>query len=52
MRCIVVAELVFKSGRSHAGVLILRLEDAKGNKKVEVVKTIIVEHGDKLYGKF
>jgi len=45
-------ELVFKSGRLHAGVLILRLEDAKGSEKVEVVKTILEEHGDKLYGKF
>ncbi len=45
-------ELVFKSGRLHAGVLILRLEDAKGSEKVEVVKTILDEHGDKLHGKF
>jgi predicted nuclease of predicted toxin-antitoxin system len=45
-------ELVFKSGKSHAGVLILRLEDANGNEKVEAVKTIMEEHEDKLYGKF
>jgi len=31
---------------------ILRHEDAKGSEKVEVVKTILGEHGDKLHGKF
>lgn len=45
-------ELVFRSGRSHAGVLILRLEDAQGSEKVDVVKTILDEHEEKLAGKF
>ena len=45
-------ELVFKSGRAHSGVLILRLENANGNEKVEAVKTILSAHGDKLYRKF
>ena len=45
-------ELVFKSGKSHAGVLILRLEDANGSEKIEVVKTILDEHADKIHGKF
>ncbi|MEN6468935.1 MAG: DUF5615 family PIN-like protein [Smithella sp.] len=31
-------ELVFNSSRQHAGVLILRLEDADGDAKVEVIK--------------
>lgn len=34
-------ELVFNSGKRHAGVLILRLEDADGDTKVGVVKTIL-----------
>lgn len=45
-------ELVFRSRRSHAGVLVLRLEDAKGSEKVEVMKAILNEHEDKLAGKF
>jgi len=32
--------------------LILRLENANGNEKVEAVKTIMEEHEDKIYGKF
>jgi predicted nuclease of predicted toxin-antitoxin system len=45
-------ELVFKSGKAHAGVLILRLEDATGHEKIEVMKAILRDHEDKLYGKF
>jgi len=45
-------ELVFRSGRAHAGVLILRLEDAQGCEKVEVVRAILAEHEEKLAGKF
>ncbi|MBI5236738.1 MAG: DUF5615 family PIN-like protein [Deltaproteobacteria bacterium] len=45
-------ELVYNSGKLHSGVLILRLEDANGGKKVETVKKILCEYSDKLYGKF
>ncbi|MDP2681528.1 MAG: DUF5615 family PIN-like protein [Deltaproteobacteria bacterium] len=45
-------ELVYNSGKLHSGVLILRLEDANGDKKVETVKKILSEYSDKLYGKF
>lgn len=45
-------ELVFKSRKAHAGVLILRLDDSNGNEKMEIVKAILHDHQDKLYGKF
>lgn len=45
-------ELVYRSGKAHAGVLILRLEDATGNEKADVVKKILSEHSDKIHGRF
>lgn len=45
-------ELVYRSGKAHAGVLILRLEDATGDEKVAVVKKILSEHQDKIQGRF
>lgn len=45
-------ELVFKSGKTHADVLILRLEDANGAKKVEIIKGILHEHQDKIQKRF
>ena len=45
-------ELVHHSGESHAGVLILRLEDARGQEKVDVVQRILSLFGDKMPGKF
>lgn len=45
-------ELVYNSGLSHAGVLILRLEDADGDEKSAVVSRILNQYGDALYGKF
>lgn len=45
-------ELVYNSGKLHSGVLILRLDDANGDKKVKTIKKILSEYSDKLYGKF
>ena len=45
-------ELVYNSGKAHSGVLILRLEDANGDQKVEIVKKILNEFGDKIQNKF
>ena len=45
-------ELVFRTGRKHAGVLLLRLEDARGREKVEVVKEIFACYGEELLGSF
>lgn len=45
-------ELVYNSGMHHAGVLILRLEDADGDSKVEVIKKILTEYHDKIPAHF
>lgn len=45
-------ELVYNSGMHHAGVLILRLEDADGDTKVEVTKKILAEYYDKIESHF
>ena len=43
-------ELVFNSSKQHAGVLILRLEDADA--KVEVIKNILSNYSDRLKSSF
>ncbi|MCK4859818.1 MAG: DUF5615 family PIN-like protein [Candidatus Omnitrophica bacterium] len=45
-------ELVYNSGLSHSGVLLLRLEDAKADKKVEIVEKILGQYSDKLLNNF
>lgn len=45
-------ELVFNSGADHKGVLILRLEDATGDEKVEIIKKIFKSYSDKIYKNF
>ncbi len=45
-------ELVFNSGQLHAGVLILRLENATGDQKAEIVKKIINEFLDQIADNF
>ncbi|OGL45338.1 MAG: hypothetical protein A2149_00725 [Candidatus Schekmanbacteria bacterium RBG_16_38_11] len=45
-------ELVYNSRLSHGGVLLLRLEDAKSDDKVEIVKNILEKHSDALVNKF
>lgn len=45
-------ELVYNSGMKHSGVLILRLEDAKGDQKVEIVKKILSDYINKIQNKF
>ena len=45
-------ELVFNSGKTHSGVLILRLEDATGEQKIGIVKKILLEYADKIENKF
>jgi len=37
-------ELVFNSKRSHAGVLLLRLEDADSDEKLKIVKNIMEKY--------
>jgi len=45
-------ELVYNSGKHHAGVLILRLEDADGDTKVSITKKILAEYYDKIESHF
>ena len=45
-------ELVYHSEKAHAGVLLLRLEDATGEEKVEVIRFIIDNFKDLLEHKF
>ena len=45
-------ELVYNSGLLHAGVLLLRLEDAKSNEKVKIVENILEKYPDMLLNKF
>ncbi len=37
-------ELVYRSGQPHAGVLLLRLEEADSQQKVSIVKKIFTRH--------
>jgi predicted nuclease of predicted toxin-antitoxin system len=45
-------ELVVHSGKAHAGVLLLRLEDATSEEKVQVVQEIFREHVSLLHGNY
>jgi predicted nuclease of predicted toxin-antitoxin system len=45
-------ELVYRSGQAHAGVLLLRLDDADSAAKVRAVEAIIAAYADKLSGHF
>lgn len=45
-------ELVVRSGRLHAGVLLLRLDDADGQEKLNVVKQIFALYRDVLAGNY
>lgn len=45
-------ELVYRLGKAHAGVLVLRMEDADGDEKTNIVKNILQQHADKLEGNF
>jgi predicted nuclease of predicted toxin-antitoxin system len=45
-------ELVYNSGKSHSGVLILRLDDANGNRKAEIMDNILREYTEEIRDKF
>ncbi|MBA4390790.1 MAG: hypothetical protein C0399_07615 [Syntrophus sp. (in: bacteria)] len=45
-------ELVYNCGMHHSGVLILRLEDATGDEKIELVSRILSNFSDKIRNKF
>ena len=45
-------ELVFREGTRHAGVLLLRLEEATGREKAKVIRHVFEEHADLLSDHF
>jgi len=45
-------ELVYNSGLLHGGVLLLRLEEAKADEKVKVIREILEKYADNLLNKF
>ncbi len=45
-------ELVYRSGQSHSGVLLLRLEAARSAEKVQIVTEIFANHAEELTGHF
>lgn len=45
-------ELVFHEKRAHAGVLLLRMEDARGAEKADLMEEIIQRFGSMLAGSF
>ena len=45
-------ELVYRSGQPHAGVLLLRLEEARSRQKVAVVQKVFRKHAKQLTGCF
>ncbi len=44
-------ELVYHSGKAHAGVLLLRMEDAGGEAKREVLEYIVTHYLKDIWGK-
>ncbi|MCL4455879.1 MAG: DUF5615 family PIN-like protein [Nitrospirae bacterium] len=45
-------ELIYNSGLPHKGALLLRLEDAASDKKIEIVSKIMEKYSDRLMGVF
>ena len=45
-------ELVYHSGMDHAGILLLRLEDATGSEKQKVIAQILEKYADNMENNF
>ena len=45
-------ELIYRLGRGHAGVLLLRLRDDGKANRIRVVSAVISQYGDRLSGHF
>lgn len=45
-------EMIYRAGQTHAGVLLLRLDEATSDEKVAVIAEILRNHSDKMRGKF
>jgi len=47
-----LGKLALHSGLAHAGVLLLRLEEASGAEKARVVRAVVDQYGEQLAGCF
>lgn len=45
-------ELVYRNRQRHSGVLLLRMEDATGDEKAQVVRQILENFADQIEGRF
>ena len=45
-------ELVFRRGKSHNGVLLLRLEDERVSNKIRIIRMVLGSYSDRLVGNF
>ena len=45
-------ELVYHSGMDHSGILLLRLEDATGSEKQQVIAKILAKYADNIKNNF
>lgn len=45
-------ELIFREGRSHCGVLFLRLEDERPTSKIQVLQSVLAKHSNELENRF
>ena len=45
-------ELVYHSGMEHCGILLLRLEDATGPEKLQVITKILAKYADNIKNNF
>lgn len=45
-------EMIFRANKPHKGVVLLRLEDERSAKKIEVLKRLLDEYADELAGNF
>jgi predicted nuclease of predicted toxin-antitoxin system len=45
-------ELVYHSGMDHCGILLLRLEDATGSEKQQVIAKILAKYADNMKNNF
>ncbi len=45
-------ELVFRSGKGHSGVLLLRMEGARASEKAAIATGLFSQFGDQLSGRF
>jgi predicted nuclease of predicted toxin-antitoxin system len=45
-------ELVYHSGMEHCGILLLRLEDATGSEKQQVIAKILTKYADNMKNNF